>query len=129
MQVQSLVDRALRNGAVQQVRRKVAAVRRGSRPGAPPELSGALPVLGHTVEFVRSTIDMAHNLGLRVTAEGVETPDAWNVLGALGCDQSQGYHMSRPLPADELLEWLGKSVWALGAAPRAAVPSQYSFAR
>jgi EAL domain-containing protein (putative c-di-GMP-specific phosphodiesterase class I) len=82
---------------------------------------------GNDAVIVRSTIDMAHNLGLRVTAEGVETPDAWNVLGALGCDQSQGYHMSRPLPADELAEWLAKSVWAPGAAPRAVLASPYSF--
>ena len=84
---------------------------------------------GNDAVIVRSTIDMAHNLGLRVTAEGVETPDAWNVLGALGCDQSQGYHMSRPLPADELAEWLAKSVWAPGASPRALVSSPYSFAQ
>jgi diguanylate cyclase (GGDEF)-like protein len=50
--------------------------------------------------IVRSTIDLAHNLGLRVVAEGVESEDAWRHLEALGCDFAQGYYLSRPLPAD-----------------------------
>ena len=49
--------------------------------------------------IVRSTIDLAHNLGLRVVAEGVESEDAWRHLEALGCDFAQGYYLSRPLPA------------------------------
>jgi diguanylate cyclase (GGDEF)-like protein len=56
--------------------------------------------------IVRSTIDLAHNLGLKVTAEGVESERAWRKLAAMGCDQSQGYHMSRPLAAHELDRWL-----------------------
>ena len=44
--------------------------------------------------IVRSTIDLAHNLGLNVTAEGVENRDAWDTLTILGCDVSQGYFMS-----------------------------------
>jgi diguanylate cyclase (GGDEF)-like protein len=50
--------------------------------------------------IVRSTIDLAHNLGLRVVAEGVESEDAWRHLEALGCDYAQGFYLSRPLPAD-----------------------------
>ncbi len=50
--------------------------------------------------IVRSTIDLAHNLGLRVVAEGVESEAAWRSLEALGCDFAQGYFLSRPLPAD-----------------------------
>jgi EAL domain-containing protein (putative c-di-GMP-specific phosphodiesterase class I) len=50
--------------------------------------------------IVRSTIDLAHNLGLRVVAEGVESEDAWRHLEALGCDFAQGYYLSRPLPVD-----------------------------
>jgi diguanylate cyclase (GGDEF)-like protein len=50
--------------------------------------------------IVRSTIDLAHNLGLRVVAEGVESEDAWRHLGALGCDYAQGFYLSRPLPAE-----------------------------
>ncbi|MDA0184604.1 EAL domain-containing protein [Solirubrobacter phytolaccae] len=50
--------------------------------------------------IVRSTIELAHNLGLRVVAEGVESEDAWRHLEALGCDLAQGYYLSRPLPAE-----------------------------
>jgi EAL domain-containing protein (putative c-di-GMP-specific phosphodiesterase class I) len=50
--------------------------------------------------IVRSTIDLAHNLGLRVVAEGVESEGAWRRLEALGCDFAQGYHLARPLPPD-----------------------------
>jgi diguanylate cyclase (GGDEF)-like protein len=50
--------------------------------------------------IVRSTIELAHNLGLRVVAEGVESEDAWRHLEALGCDFAQGYYLSRPLPAE-----------------------------
>jgi diguanylate cyclase (GGDEF)-like protein len=50
--------------------------------------------------IVRSTIELAHNLGLRVVAEGVESADAWNRLMEMGCDLAQGFHVARPLPAD-----------------------------
>jgi diguanylate cyclase (GGDEF)-like protein len=56
--------------------------------------------------IVRSTIDLARNLGLRVVAEGVETEAIWRQLGLLGCDIGQGYYLSRPVPADELTTWL-----------------------
>lgn len=46
------------------------------------------------------------NLGLRVVAEGVETARAWRGLVQLGCDIAQGYYLSRPVPAEELTEWL-----------------------
>ena len=50
--------------------------------------------------IVRSTIELAHNLGLRVVAEGVESEDAWRDLEALGCDFAQGFYLSRPLPVE-----------------------------
>jgi EAL domain-containing protein (putative c-di-GMP-specific phosphodiesterase class I) len=56
--------------------------------------------------IVRSTIDLARNLGLHVVAEGVETSDIWTELRDLGCDLAQGYLISRPIPADELTQWL-----------------------
>jgi diguanylate cyclase (GGDEF)-like protein len=56
--------------------------------------------------IVRSTIDLGHNLGLRVVAEGVENGQIWNQLARLGCDVAQGYYLSRPVPAERLSEWL-----------------------
>jgi EAL domain-containing protein (putative c-di-GMP-specific phosphodiesterase class I) len=56
--------------------------------------------------IVRSTIDLGHNLGLRVVAEGVESRDAWEELKALGCDTAQGYYLGRPMPAADLEAWL-----------------------
>jgi EAL domain-containing protein (putative c-di-GMP-specific phosphodiesterase class I) len=59
-----------------------------------------------TAAIVASTIDLAHRLGLRVVAEGVEQEATLRHLEALGCDESQGYLHSRPLPAGELCDWL-----------------------
>jgi len=56
--------------------------------------------------LVASTINLAHSLGLRMVAEGVETSVAYTELRRLGCDQAQGYYMSRPIPAAELDFWL-----------------------
>ncbi len=56
--------------------------------------------------LVASTIALAHSLGLRMVAEGVETEVAYAELRRLGCDQAQGYFMSRPVPAAELDHWL-----------------------
>ncbi len=51
---------------------------------------------------VRSVVGLAQNLGLSVVAEGVENAEVWRRLAAMGCDEAQGFHMCRPLPADEL---------------------------
>ncbi|MEJ2140984.1 MAG: EAL domain-containing protein [Gammaproteobacteria bacterium] len=56
--------------------------------------------------IVHSTIDMAHNLGLEVVAEGVETKEIYNHLKDFKCDTAQGYYMSKPLPLDLLEIWL-----------------------
>lgn len=56
--------------------------------------------------IVQSTIDLAHNLGLSVVAEGVEEVDALEILHNYGCDFAQGYYFSRPLPSDEFVVWL-----------------------
>ena len=55
--------------------------------------------------IVRSTIDLADNLGLTVVAEGVETAAIQDRLRALHCDEAQGYHITRPLPVDDFLAW------------------------
>jgi diguanylate cyclase (GGDEF)-like protein len=56
--------------------------------------------------IVRSTIDLAHNLGLSVVAEGVEDLEAWDILQILRCDTAQGYYMCKPLAATDFLSWL-----------------------
>jgi diguanylate cyclase (GGDEF)-like protein len=56
--------------------------------------------------LVGSTISLAHSLGLRMVAEGVEDKTTYNELRRLGCDQVQGYLISRPMPADSLDRWL-----------------------
>ena len=59
--------------------------------------------------IVRSTIDLGHNLGLKVVAEGVENEETLKTLKSLGCEMIQGYHISRPLPAKEITEFLRNS--------------------
>jgi EAL domain-containing protein (putative c-di-GMP-specific phosphodiesterase class I) len=56
--------------------------------------------------IVRSTINLAHNLGLQVVAEGVEDAATLAALHAIGCDEAQGYHIARPLPAEQATEYL-----------------------
>jgi diguanylate cyclase (GGDEF)-like protein len=57
-------------------------------------------------KIVRSTIDLGHNMGLRVVAEGIESEAVWELLAAMGCDQGQGYFMSKPLPANQIAAWI-----------------------
>jgi EAL domain-containing protein (putative c-di-GMP-specific phosphodiesterase class I) len=56
--------------------------------------------------IVKSTIDLGHNLGLEVVAEGVEDHSVYNQLAALGCDYAQGYFLSRPLSPEKMTVWL-----------------------
>ncbi len=56
--------------------------------------------------LVRSTIDLGHSLGMRVTAEGVETATALSLLALMGCDSAQGYFIARPMPLADLVEFL-----------------------
>ncbi len=56
--------------------------------------------------LVGATVELAHNLGLSVVAEGVEDADTQRRLGALACDLAQGFHIARPMPASELGAWL-----------------------
>ena len=56
--------------------------------------------------IVGSCIDLAHAVGIRAVAEGVETSGQVHMLKAMGCDLAQGYHFARPLPAKLLKEWL-----------------------
>jgi diguanylate cyclase (GGDEF)-like protein len=63
--------------------------------------------------IVLSTIELAHHLGLKVVAEGVEDRQTWDKLAGFGCDLAQGYYVSYPMPANNFLDWLDKSVWCL----------------
>jgi EAL domain-containing protein (putative c-di-GMP-specific phosphodiesterase class I) len=57
--------------------------------------------------IVRSTINLGHDLGLKVVAEGVEDEETLSRLANLGCDLAQGYHFSKPLPPEAFNEWIG----------------------
>ncbi|WP_096360467.1 EAL domain-containing protein [Sulfuricaulis limicola] len=61
--------------------------------------------------IVRGTVELGHSLGLSVTAEGVEDKTNYTSLKLLGCDQAQGYYISRPLPVSAFNDWLSKSRW------------------
>jgi len=82
--------------------------------------------------LVRSTIDLAHGLGMNVTAEGVETPAAFALLASMNCDLAQGYLISRPCSLEELTALLSDDrrlqyykQTALGATPTlTAAPQQ-----
>ncbi len=66
--------------------------------------------------IVKSTIDLGRNLGLSVTAEGVEDQNGFMKLREFGCTIAQGYHISRPLPFDRLIDFCRNSPWAVGDA-------------
>jgi diguanylate cyclase (GGDEF)-like protein len=61
------------------------------------------------VAIVRSIIDLGHNLGYKVVAEGVESGMAWDMLNKLGCDTAQGFHISKPLSENHFSGWLSDS--------------------
>jgi len=65
--------------------------------------------------IVRSTIELAHNLGLRAIAEGVEDQGTLDRLRALGCDLAQGFYMGPPMSLVDLGEWLATSEWGVPA--------------
>jgi diguanylate cyclase (GGDEF)-like protein len=56
-------------------------------------------------QIVKSTIDLAHNLGLSVVAEGIENQQVYDLLGALHCDEGQGYFMSKPMLWSKFVAW------------------------
>ena len=73
--------------------------------------------------IVRSTIDLASNLGLTVVAEGVEDRDTLEQLARWGCDEAQGYFISRPVPAAELSAWLIEPPVAAHSDPAGVMPT------
>jgi len=73
--------------------------------------------------IVRSTIDLGHNLGLKVAAEGIEDQMTWDLLTAWGCDFAQGYFLSRPLPALDLATWVRASGRGMTSQDQSCIPS------
>jgi diguanylate cyclase (GGDEF)-like protein/PAS domain S-box-containing protein len=63
--------------------------------------------------IVRTVIDLAHNLGKQVCAEGVEDEATWRRLTDMGCDLAQGFWIARPMSGEDLMEWLRKTSWGL----------------
>jgi len=66
--------------------------------------------------IVSAAAAMGHSLGLTVIAEGIETPDALQIVGELDCEIGQGYHICRPIAERELLPWFVAAPWPLAAA-------------
>jgi EAL domain-containing protein (putative c-di-GMP-specific phosphodiesterase class I) len=85
-----------------------------------PQGTAGGDALGDT-KIVRSTIDLAHNLGLSVVAEGVENADVLQRLDDMGCDEAQGYHLGKPMPLAELQRWAAR--WRGQDPERAAEPA------
>ena len=67
--------------------------------------------------IVRSTIQMARELGFHVVAEGVEDLATWQELSRFGCDTAQGYYLSRPVPAQEIEAWIDQRASAASQDP------------
>jgi EAL domain-containing protein (putative c-di-GMP-specific phosphodiesterase class I) len=64
------------------------------------------------VAIVRAIVDLGRHLGLDVVAEGVEDQATWDLLVSMGCTLVQGWHLARPMPVDDLVDWMrlrGKS--------------------
>jgi len=64
-----------------------------------------------SLTIVKMVIQMAHSLGLEVTAEGVESERDWQMLEGIGCDRIQGYYTGKPMPSDVFEKWLLESPW------------------
>ena len=64
--------------------------------------------------IVKTIIEMGHNLGFKVVAEGVETEEILAALKYLGCDIAQGNYFSKPLPIEEFNSWMMTSLWTQG---------------
>lgn len=77
---------------------------------------------GKDALLVKSTVDLAHSLGMKVTAEGVETREGLAALQLMGCDIAQGYHIAKPMGLDKLVSFLGE--WTIE--PPAEAPAKKS---
>lgn len=66
-----------------------------------------------TRSVVESSLDIARKLGLKTTAEGIETAEQWDMLRAMGCDIAQGYLIAKPMPASAIADWV--AAWKLSS--------------
>jgi diguanylate cyclase (GGDEF)-like protein len=66
--------------------------------------------------IVRATIDLAHNLGMWIVAEGVKDRKTWELLKSLNCDVAQGYYISEAIPAQQFTDWLLSREWSMRVA-------------
>jgi diguanylate cyclase len=88
---------------------------------------------GRTI--VRSSIYLAHQMGLGVVAEGVETEDAWRQLRSMGCERAQGFLIAEPLPARDVPAWLvswnqrARELRSISRSLPAAAPAQSESAK
>ena len=73
--------------------------------------------------IVRSTVDLAHSLGLKVVAEGVEDEITWQRLAELGCDVAQGWLLAKALPAHEAPAWLNRRALSVPPGRPSALPA------
>lgn len=71
-----------------------------------------------TRSVVESSLDIARKLGLKTTAEGIETPEHWDMLSTMGCDIAQGYLIAKPMPAGAIPDWVAN--WKLSSIHAAA---------
>jgi diguanylate cyclase (GGDEF)-like protein len=77
----------------------------------------------HDAAIVRSTIELAHNLGLQLVAEGVEDQETLELLATLGCDLAQGYHLARPMSVNELADVHRRGSFMVGRPARPPLAS------
>ena len=83
----------------------------------------------HATNVARSTVNLGHDLGCTLVAEGVENRETWEMLSALGCDNAQGFLVSKPLLPEALDSWLIKSPWNSGSESPATVAAEPSVER
>jgi diguanylate cyclase (GGDEF)-like protein len=62
--------------------------------------------------IVKAAVNLAHTLDLKIVAEGVEDEKTLDLLSAMGCDYVQGYHIAKPMPQEELIDWMNDSEWS-----------------
>ena len=62
--------------------------------------------------IVKAAVDLAHTLGLKTVAEGVENKKTLDILSEMGCDYAQGYYMAKPMPCDDLILWIQDGEWS-----------------